>query len=168
MFSPARHFVFLEGSDLNANALNTFLAANRAAMQSWVSNGGSLFINAAPNQGGSINFGFGVTLNYGPLYSSSGTAVARWNPIFNGPFTPVGAYWTGISFSHATVSGAGLIPLIINTNNGSIILGEMAAGSGHVLFGGMTVPSFHLPSPQAANLRAQHPGLRQRQPAGHL
>jgi hypothetical protein len=154
LFSPAMHFIFLEGSDNNANALNTFLAANLSAMQSWVSNGGSLFINAAPNEGGNINFGFGVTLNYGPLYSSSGTAVAPVNPIFNGPFTPVGTYWTGSSFSHATVSGTGLIPLIINTNNGSIVLGEMAAGSGHVLFGGMTVPYWQSPSPQAANLRA--------------
>ena len=48
----------------NANALNTFLTANLSAMQSWVSNGGSLFINAAPNEGGNINFGFGVTLNW--------------------------------------------------------------------------------------------------------
>ena len=154
LFSPAMHFIFLEGSDNNANALNTFLAANLSAMQSWVSNGGSLFINAAPNQGGNINFGFGVTLNYGPLNSSSGTAVAPVNPIFNGPFTPVGTYWTGSSFSHATVSGTGLIPLIINTNNGSIVLGEMAAGSGHVLFGGMTIPLWQSPSPQAANLLA--------------
>jgi len=154
LFSAAMHFIFLEGSDDNANALNTFLAANLSAMQSWVSNGGSLFINAAPNQGGNINFGFGVTLNYGPLDSSSGTAVAPVNPIFNGPFTPVGTYWTGSSFSHATVSGAGLIPLIINTNNGSIVLGEMAAGLGHVLFGGMTIPLWQSPSPQVANLLA--------------
>ena len=154
LFSPAMHFIFLAGSDNNANALNTFLAANRSAMQTWVSNGGSLFINAAPNQGGNINFGFGVTLNYGPLNSSSGTAVAPVNPIFNGPFTPVGTYWTGSGFSHATVSGTGLIPLIINTNNGSIILGEMAAGSGHVLFGGMTIPLWQSPSPQVANLLA--------------
>jgi len=154
LFSPSMHFIFLEGSDYNANALDAFLAANRSTMQSWVSNGGSLFINAAPNEGGNINFGFGVTLNYGPLFSSSGTAVAPVNPIFNGPFTPVGTYWTGNSFSHATVSGAGLVPLIINTNNGSIILGEMPAGLGHVLFGGMTVDSFHSPQPQASNLCA--------------
>jgi hypothetical protein len=156
LFSPAMHFIFLEGSDDNANALNTFLAANLSAMQSWVSNGGSLFINAAPNEGGNINFGFGVTLNYNGsgTHSASGTAVAPVNPIFNGPFTPVGTFWTGGSFSHATVSGTRLIPLIINTNNGSIILGEMPAGLGHVLFGGMTLPTFHSPEPQATNLCA--------------
>jgi len=156
LFSPAMHFIFLAGSDNNANALNTFLAANRSTMQSWVSNGGSLFINAAPNEGGNINFSFGVTLNYNDPVTTSynGTVVAPVNPIFNGPFTPVGTSWTGSAFSHATVSGARLIPLIINTNNGSIILGEMAAGFGHVLFGGMTVPTYQSPSPQAANLRA--------------
>ena len=156
LFSPAMHFIYLEGGDFNANALNTFLTANLSAMQSWVSNGGSLFINAAPNEGGNINCGFGVTLNYNypATRSDNGTAVARMNPIFNGPFTPVGTYWTGSSFSHATVSGAGLVPLIINTNNGSIILGEKAAGLGHVLFGGTTVPVYESPSPQAANLRA--------------
>jgi len=156
LFNPAMHFIFLEGSDDNANALNAFLTANLSAMQSWVSNGGSLFINAAPNEGGNINFGFGVTLNWtNPATTSpSGTAVNPMNPIFNGPLTPVGTNWTGFWFSHATVSGTGLIPLIINTNNGSIILGEKAPGSGHVLFGGMTEPAFHSPQPQGNNLRA--------------
>ena len=156
LFNPAMHFIFLEGSDLNANALNTFLTANLSALQSWVSNGGSLFINAAPNEGGNINFGFGVTLNWNnpATTSPSGTAVNPMNPIFNGPFTPVGTYWTGFWFSHATVSGAGLMPLIVNTNNGSVILGEKAPGAGHVLFGGMTEPAFHSPQPQGNNLRA--------------
>ncbi len=154
LFSPAMHFIFLEGSDDNANALNTFLTANLATLQTWVSNGGSLFINAAPNQGANINLGFGVTLNYGTQISTIGAAAIPVNPIFNGPFTPVGTNWTGDNFSHATVSGAGLAPLIININNGSIILGEINAGLGHVLFSGMTVPIFQSPEPQADNLRA--------------
>jgi hypothetical protein len=155
LFSPAMHCIFLEGSDNNALALATFLAANLSAMQTWVSNGGSLFINAAPNEGGNINFGFGVTLNYSEeQFAASGSAVNPLNPIFNGPFAPVGTHWTGNSFAHATNSGAGLIPLIINTNNGSILLGELSPGLGHALFGGMTVDSFHSPQPQAANLRA--------------
>jgi hypothetical protein len=155
LFSPAMHFIFMEGSDFNATALNTFLTANLAALQTWVSNGGSLFINAAPNQGGNINCGFGVTLNYNlTQYSTSGSAAILLNPIFNGPFTPVGTNWTGNDFSDATISGAGVIPLIINTNNGSIILGEINYGSGHALFGGMTIPYWQAPSPQVANLRA--------------
>ena len=144
----------MEGSDNNANALNAFISANVGSMQSWVSNGGSLFINAAPNEGGDINLGFGVTLNYGPFYSASGTAVLPLNPIFNGPFQPVGTNWTGSSFSHAKITGAGVTSLIINTNDGSTILGEMNLGLGHALFGGMTVPFYQSPAPQGQNLRA--------------
>lgn len=155
LFSPAMHCIFLEGSDNNALALATFLTANLSAMQTWVSNGGSLFVNAAPNYGGNINFGFGVTLHYSAeQFAPSGSAVNPLNPIFNGPFAPVGTYWTASYFAHATNSGAGLIPLIINTDNGSILLGELSPGLGHALFGGMTVDSFHSPQPQAANLRA--------------
>jgi hypothetical protein len=155
LFSGAMHFVFLVGSDDNANALNSFLTANLSTMQNWVSNGGSLFLNAAPDAGGNLNCGFGVTLNYnGTQNATNGTAVAPLNPTFNSPFAPVGTSWTGTNFSGATVSGAGLVPLIINTNNSSIILGEKAAGTGHVLFGGLTIPSFQSPAPQATNLLA--------------
>jgi len=152
LFSPAVHFIYMDGSDNGALALNTFLNANRATMQSWVSNGGSLFIDAAPNAGGNINLGFGVTLNYnGVGLFSAGNAANLANPIFNGPFTPVGTAWSDGYFAHASVSGAGLVPLIVT--NSTILLGEMNVGSGHVLFGGMTLPSFHSPQPQATNLR---------------
>ena len=59
-------FVFLDGSDSNANQLNIFLSNNIAAIESFVNGGGRLFINSAPNEGTSYNLGFGVTLNYGP------------------------------------------------------------------------------------------------------
>jgi hypothetical protein len=157
LFSPAVHFIFMEGSDANANALNTFITANMGTMQSWVSNGGSLFINAAPNEGGNINLGFGVTLNFNLSYTTAsfgGTAALPLNPIFNGPFQPVGTAWTGSYFGHATITGAGVTPLIIDTSTSATILGEMNVGLGHVLFGGMTQPTFHTPQPQAQNLRA--------------
>jgi hypothetical protein len=158
LFSPAMHCVFLEGSDANATALANFLSANLSAMQTWVSNGGSLFVNAAPTEGGNINFGFGVTLNFNTDYSDASSyavAVNPLNPIFNGPFLPVGTNWSGDFFAHATVSGAGLIPMIVNSNiTSAIILGEMQAGLGHVLFGGMTIPYYHSPQPQGSNLLA--------------
>jgi hypothetical protein len=154
LFSPSNTFIFMEGSDDNANAMATFLNNNLAAMQNWVSNGGSLFLNAAPNQGGNINFGFGVTLIYGVTFTSSAEAVNPAAPIFNGPFFPVGTNWTGDSFAHATISGTGLNPLIENSINNLAILAETSAGLGHVLFGGMTLPHFHSPQPQADNLLA--------------
>jgi hypothetical protein len=155
LFSPTVHFVFMDGSDSGANALSTFLANNLTRIQNWVANGGSLYLNAAPNVGGNINFGFGVTLNYGAFFSGDGTAANPANPVFKGPFQPVDTYYTGGWFSHASVSGAGLVPIIISTNlGGAITLGEMNYGSGHVMFGGLTTDNFHSPSPQAQNLTA--------------
>ncbi len=155
LFSPTMHFIYMEGSDLSANALNAFLNTNRLTLQSWVTNGGSLFLNAAPNQGGNINFGFGVTLNYDSNYLySSGSAVSPDNPMFNGPFQPVGTYWTGNRFAHASITGSGLTPLITDPGSGANLLCEVYASLGHALFGGMTSDYFQAPAPQAANLRA--------------
>lgn len=159
LFSPSVHFIFMDGSDAGATAMSTFLNNNVVLMQNWVASGGSLYLNCAPNTGGSFNMGFGVTLNYNPVspgfFSLSGTAANPVNPVFQGPFQPVGDYWTATYFSHATVSGPGLVPVIISTNLGNAIsLGEMNYGQGHVMFGGMTIDFYHSPQPQAANLAA--------------
>ncbi|MEI7733803.1 MAG: Ig-like domain-containing protein, partial [Verrucomicrobiota bacterium] len=148
-------FLFLEGSDALANALNAFLTANLGALQGWVSNGGSLFINAAPNKGGNINFGFGVTLNYDGATSFSGTASAAipGHSIFNGPQSPVGTAWTGGYFSHGFLTGVAMTALITDVSN-RVVLGELQAGRGNVLFGGMTTANFHSPQPQGNNLCA--------------
>lgn len=72
------------------------------------------------------------------------------------PFTPVVTTYTGNSFSHAHVTGAGPLPILLNASTGEYALAEMQHGSGHVLFGGMTTHNFHEPSEngEAANLRA--------------
>lgn len=154
LFSPAVHFVFMDGSDSGANALSTFLTANRALIQSWVSNGGSLFLNAAPNQGGNINFGFGVTLNYNGGTSLNRVASAHnpEHPVVNGPFLPVGTSWSGNAFAHAFLTGSGFTSVLDGTNGS--VLAEMNIGRGHALFGGLTIPTFHLPEPQGVNLLA--------------
>jgi uncharacterized repeat protein (TIGR03803 family) len=154
LFSPSNTFIFMEGSDIDAIPMATFLNTNLAVMQNWVSNGGSLFLNAAPNEGGNINFGFGVTLIYGVTFTSNAAAINPAAAIFNGPFTPVGTNWTGNWFAHGTISGAGLNPLIENASNNLAVLAETSAGLGHVLFGGMTLPHFHSPQPQGTNLLA--------------
>lgn len=156
LFAPATRFVFLEGGDSNADELEAFLFRNRVLIESWVAAGGSLFINAAPNEGDGMNFLFGVSLNFAPDYSLvsyQGLAARPSHPIFNGPSTPVGAAWSGSGFAHATVSGAGLTALITN-DTGGLLLAERSWGLGRVLFGGMTTPNFHSPSPQGLNLRA--------------
>ncbi len=160
LFVPATKFVFMEGSDGNASELETFLTANLPAISNWVSLGGSLLLNAAPNEGDGMNFGFGISNNYiagGGLNTATGIVAAgqSLHPIFNGPYLPVGATWSGGSFAHATVSGAGLTPLIVNvTNSSRVLLGSKTFGSGCLLFGGMTQPTFHSPLTEATNLRA--------------
>lgn len=153
VFNPATHFVYMEGSDDNWNDMFAFLNANRSLVESWVVDGGNLFINAAPNQGNGGMLAFNVQLNYtnpGP-FSSTGTAVDPTNPIFNGPFTPVGTSWTASYFAHASVLGdGGLMPLI--TGSGGVLLGELWPGLGHALFGSMTEATFHSPQPQGYNL----------------
>jgi len=158
LFVPATKFIFMEGSDENADELEAFLAANLPAISNWVALGGSLFLNAAPNEGNGMNFGFGATLNYsGTTGSKIGTVATGQSahPIFNGPFTPVGTQWTANDFAHATVTGGGLTSLIVNSTNSSmILLGSRTYGSGCLLFGGMTMPTFHTPITEATNLRA--------------
>jgi uncharacterized membrane protein YiaA len=151
LFTPATHFVYMEGSDIDWNDMFAFLNANRTTIENWVTEGGYLFVNAAPNQGSGGLLAFNTQLWYtnGP-YSPTGTAVDPSNPIFRGPFTPVGTTWSGNSFAHATILGDGsLYPLI--TGTAGTVLGEVWPGLGHAVFGAITPPFFHSPNPQSYN-----------------
>lgn len=150
-------FIFLEGGDGTAIELNNYLTTYRTEIEAFVNGGGSLLLNSAPNEGGNIDFGFGgVTLTY-PADSDSVVAADAAHPVFSGPSTPVVTAYTGSSFGHAIVSGAGLSPIIIGApgepQDGLIVLGELNFGAGLVVFGGMTTDNFHDPQPEAANLR---------------
>jgi subtilisin family serine protease len=146
-------FLFLEGSDSLAIALETFLTANLGQLEAFVAAGNTIFLNAAPNIGDGMSFGFGgVQLVYSD-FSGPGTASDGSHPIFVGPSTPVGTSFSGNWFSHASVHGGGITPLILD-DTGDATLAELAWGSGIVLFGGMTTDNFHLPQPEASNLRA--------------
>jgi hypothetical protein len=149
VFVPGTQFVFLEGSDGNANALNTYLTANLPVIENWVAAGGRLFLNAAPNQGGTINFGFGgTTCVYPGNFDNSVTANGA-HPIVLGPALPTGTAYTGSSYAHAYITNGGTSII----DGIAPVLTEKAWGSGLVLFGGMTLTQFHQPSPNASNLR---------------
>jgi hypothetical protein len=144
LFSSSTRFIFMEGGDGTANEMRNFLLANQSALENWVSAGGKAFLNAAPNEGGNINFGFGgVTLVY-PDYTTVGVASVPTHPIFDGPNTPVGTSWMGSSLGHAiiTPSNLSMTKLIHNTDNNRALLVEANWGSGKVMFGGMTLPFF--------------------------
>jgi gliding motility-associated-like protein len=157
VFNCSTRVVYMEGGDNGANIMNTFFAANAALISNWVNGGGQLLINAAPNEGGNINLGFGgVLLSYSGGGSSSASASVTvgqgGHPIFNGPFVS-GSSWTGGSFAHATLSGGGITNLI--TGSAGIVLAEKNWGDGKVLFGTITwpIPAFQSPQPDAENLR---------------
>jgi hypothetical protein len=153
IFSQNTSFAYLEGGDRNANQLEAFLNANLSTIEGWVANGGSLFVNAAPNQGDGMNFGFGVTL--GPIYNverGGVSAVDAAHPIFNGPFTPIALTYTGHYFAHTNVIGD-FTPLL-QDSRGVTYLAEKDFGNGHVMFGGMTTTNWHFPKVEAFNLRA--------------
>ena len=161
VFSPTTGFVFLDGSDSHASELATFLAANLTAIEAWVTAGGRLLLNSAPNEGGNINFGFGgVLLNYTAV---DYTLTHIWDitvldlayPPLTGPLVPTTSTMSGTYYGHATITGGGCTPIAIETGNPSkVILAEKCWGSGRVLFGGMTTNNFHSPATEAANWRS--------------
>ncbi len=154
-FGPDSKFVFLEGGDNHAIDLKDFLTPNLTTIENWVYNGGTLFLNAGPNEGGDINFGFGgTTLDYAPpFYDGAVEATDPTHPIFLGPYTPVGTSWTGNFFCHADVTGTCLTMLIDDGFNLYNIACEKKWGAGTVIFGGMTTTGWHSPFTQARNLR---------------
>ncbi len=154
IFSANTNFVFLEGSDGFADELESFLTTNITIIEDWVNDGGRLLLNAAPNEGDGMSFGFGdVNLTYWGG-SSQVTSTDPTHPIFNEPYTPTGLDWTGSSFSHASVSGADLTPLIVDSfSPTTVAYSEGRYGAeGIVGFGGMTTNNFHYPSTESVNL----------------
>jgi hypothetical protein len=98
-----------------------------------------------------MDLGFGATLVYSDS-SRTSTAVDPSHPIFNGPFGVTGNTFTGTSFGHATVTGSGLNPLIVDNTHGRYVLAEKTHGRGVAFFGGMTSRNFHSPKPQVTYL----------------
>jgi hypothetical protein len=155
IFSRSNKFIFMEGSADGEPAMQTFLLNNLPAVTNWVAGGGSLFLDCAPYfiTSFTVNVGFGVTLSVGDP-SGSATAVNPAHPIFNGPFGPVGSSFSGSYLGHANVSGPGLSGILTNASDGKFVLAERVYGAGHLMIGGVTLPAFQAPQPQASNLWA--------------
>lgn len=130
-------FIYIEGGANTTNAMEDFLGANGAALMAFLTSGGHVFINAAPNQGNGFGFG-GLTLNYRDGFCRSGCdAVDPAHPIFAG----AGTSFTGRSFSHGTVSGG--TALIADSATGKALLAELSVGAGALFMGSMTTTNFH-------------------------
>ncbi len=153
VFDENTCFVYLEGSDAQANELENFLAANGSMVENWVASGGNLLLNSAPNEGDGMDFGFGgIHLNYS-WYTSAVTAADAGHPVFAGPWTPITTDFTGSSFGHASVEGGDISPIILDTYDATrYVLAEKGWGDGSLVVGGMTPPYFHGPLDEANNL----------------
>jgi len=154
LFSEASRVVFLDGSDLGALTMNSFLHQNLSVISNWVAQGGSLFLNAAPNIGTGMDLGFGINLSYPVTEILTVVATQADYPVFNGPYLPVGTNWNGNAFAHASISGTSLNSLIQDRQSTAIVLGEKRHGQGRILLGGMTPATFHNPQAESSNLRA--------------
>ncbi|MFZ6673314.1 PEP-CTERM sorting domain-containing protein [Undibacterium sp. Xuan67W] len=145
-------FVFIDGSDSNSGNFASFIAANTAVLESYVSGGGRLFLNDSPNTGpASASLGFGITMNWNGYANASSTATVTSLGIADG-LTAGGitSSYTGGYFSHSSVSGAGLSNLVSGT--GGIIFGGLQYGNGFAAFGGQTTTNFHSPNADASRL----------------
>lgn len=176
LLQPSVCLIYCDGGSMAAASMNNFLVANLPAIQAWVFAGGRLFLNAGPNTGANMNYGFGgVTLNYsnignggGGPYSSPGYAqTIPPHAIYLGPAPITATVHQDNFYCHGYITGPGITPIICNTvqawttwngaqqpTNGNVILASKPWGAGMCLFGSMTNTSFHNPQPSAGNLRA--------------
>jgi len=138
LFSSANKFIFMDGSNRGTCEMVAFVNQNRSLYESWVFQGGALFMNAAPNEcyNDLTNLGFGgIRLASGG--SSIGNVADASHPIFEGPNLPAVAQYRGSSFSHTYVINGGTT--LISDQNNRAILTEKKHGQGIVLTGGITL-----------------------------
>ena len=157
IFNDNTCYVFMEGGDGHADMMEWFFSCNQTLIENWVYNGGSLFINAAPNVGDGLSFGFGdVWLWYPYAFPTdvSQDPAGASHMIWSGPFLPTTTNMFGPAYAHAYVSGSGLTPIITETyNQDQLVLAEKNWGLGHVFFGGMTTACWHWPETESVNIR---------------
>ena len=152
--------VYMDGGDSGAIEMQTFLTAQSDLMRTFVSGGGRVIVNSAPNEGGNIITPFNATIAYGGDQSRSTALVDALHPIgvaCNGTLE-----FTGSSFSHALVVADDMTAIITGSGSGggkvlneldNVVLAEGRLGSGLFLVGGMTTTNFHNPVPNALQLR---------------
>lgn len=134
------NFLYIDGGDGATLGWMNYINTNRGALESYVSAGGNLLLNAARwDDNSDFNLGFGAALISG--FSMTGSAIDPNHAIFQGPYGATGDSFNGSWFSHDYVQGAGLSGLI-NDKDNRMILAEMSYGNGKVMLGGLTYAFF--------------------------
>ncbi len=156
LFSASYTQIYLEGGDFNASELATFISTNQVLIENWVTNGGQLFINSAPNEGSNINIGFGgIMINYSGNSSFADCVVDAPNIASNclitdSPTNVTGNFpICGTSYAHAYITGTNIEPILLNDATLNPVLAEISFGAGSVLIGGITSTNFHSPPTEA-------------------
>jgi len=146
-------FLFVDGGNGQSSDFNEWVDSNRSSLESFVSAGSSLFLNAARWDQPDLDLGFGVTLY--PAYNVQGhsTAAAQATSMIDGPFGATGTDWSGDWFSHDSLSGAIGTPYLV-AEDSSVSLAGKPYGAGFVMFGGITAPYYQQPQPESYALRA--------------
>ncbi len=156
IFDEGTCFIYLEGGGSTAIEFATFLTNNGATVENWVASGGNLFLNAAPEEGGNINVGFGSTSFLYPNYIYYAESTEPDFDIISTPYTPVGTDWTGwwYNFAHAKITGTGLTKLIEDYYTPSTAICSFKEwGDGMVVFGTMTPAEYCSPIDEVGNIR---------------
>lgn len=153
--------VFMDGGDNGAMEMADFLTANGDTIRNFVTGGGRVIFNSAPNEGGDFPTQLGPTIHYdGSTTYADQVSVEAAHPI--GVACGGNLNFTGSYFGHALVGGDNLTPIIRRTPPimqtltpaDQVVLAEGRLGSGLFLVGGMTTPNFHSPQPQSNELLA--------------
>ncbi len=145
--------LYIDGGYQDSTAFDAYVSANISALQTYVFNGGILFLNASRYDTADQTLGFGITLKHG--YSASATAVIPSSSVFQGPGGATVTSFTGGYFANdylVAAQGSNFVSLI-NGTSGSV-LGYEKYGTGMVVFGSMSDPKYDLPLTQAEALRA--------------
>jgi hypothetical protein len=131
-------FIYLEGSDSTDLQLINYLAAHITEIETWVNNGGRLYINAATrNAILSVNAPFSVLMQANVAYRVN--AVDPSHPIFNGPYLPMVTTYDGNAFGFNRIIGTGLTNILVKDGDPtSSFLSSAAHGSGFIIYGGST------------------------------
>ena len=141
-FSPSNDFVFMTGGDTNATELYSFMAANSSAVETWVNNGGGLFITAAPNEGSGGGIGFGGAAIADGAFGD-GIVTDASHPVFGGTGLTNGSLVDGDFFHHDHLTGlASFTMLMTSSVTGDPILATRDWGSGRVTLGTLSANFF--------------------------
>jgi hypothetical protein len=159
LFAPEVGFIWIEGSDSSTEEAEEFVQDHEVSLQAFVARGGRLFINSASNDEITMAYD-GRSIGYLNPNDQTDVAVAvdPEHPVFKGPDTSIATTFEGSSFAHGRVTGPGLTPLLVGTENdgpvnGAVVLADYISGAGRVALGSLTAVQFQEPEDAAEALR---------------